>query len=109
MSAVMGTAMMGAATGMAPVSNSAVSGGAMTPKSERELFDRLSALETKTTAMNTIMESIHDRLFGDDTGNTGIIGKLTQRVSRLEFYLALAIGGGTVIVWVADKAIGHLK
>lgn len=81
----------------------------MTPKSERDMFDRLSALETKTEAMNITLENIYRRLFGDDTGNTGVVGKILARVSRLEFYLALSIGGGTVIVWVADKAIEHLK
>lgn len=88
----------------------------MSPESEKEVFVRLKALEastaalgTTTTAMNKTVESMFKRLFGNDEGDDGIIGKLKTRVSRLEFYLALAIGGGTVVVWIGNAALSHLK
>lgn len=38
----------------------------------------------------------------------GIVSSLSKRVNRLEYYLAMAIGGGVVIAWTLDKAIERI-
>lgn len=55
------------------------------------ITSQLADLHTKFA----VLESRLNPLF--DNGQPGTISKMGQRISRLELYLAMAIGGGTVL------------
>jgi hypothetical protein len=51
-------------------------------------------------AIETTVNQLKSQLIGN--GQPGTVPSLSKRVGRLEFYLALAIGGFLVIVWFME-------
>ena len=41
-------------------------------------------------------------LFGN--GQPGVIKAMSKRIGKLETYLAIAIGGGAVVIWMIEAA-----
>jgi len=60
---------------------------------ERTDSERLAAIEG-------VVVRLERQLFGN--GQPGVISTLGKRVSSLEWYLALAVGGGAAILWIVE-------
>lgn len=70
-----------------------------------DIGERLKAIEGNQERMKEELEELCTQLNGQD-GTGGMFGEVFKRLRRLEFYLAIAIGAGTVIAWVFDRALG---
>lgn len=57
----------------------------------------------RLSRMEGTLDRIERRLFGN--GQPGEIAIIKLRVSRLEWYLALSIGGGAAILWIIERVV----
>lgn len=66
-----------------------------------DLNVRLARMEERQISQCEAIDSLTERLFGN--GQPGLIAGLSKRIRRLEWYLALAVGAGTAIVWIIAR------
>ena len=57
----------------------------------------------RLAVIEATLHRIEHRLFGN--GQPGLIDTLQKRVGRLEWYLAIAVGGGAVILWLLERTV----
>jgi len=60
--------------------------------------EKVARLDEKMDSLKETLDKLDHNLFGN--GQPGVIETLWKRVRRLEYYLAMFMGAGTVIVWL---------
>ena len=62
----------------------------------------LVRIEERLMAHDRKQDELIEQLFGN--GQPGVISKMNRRLSRLEIWIAIAMGGGLVIIWILERA-----
>lgn len=67
----------------------------------QDVITRLTRTEAKLDAIVDKVDWLTHSLFGN--GQPGVIATIVKRLTRLEWYLALSIGGCSVVLYILDK------